>query len=183
MLDLSKYVQQPFSEGRQKHKKQELELECTCTPSKKQRNIVLLCTTLKWAWANRVKSAMVGSGSAQWWHYSVGESVEIISCVIWPAAIRSQLSALLWSHQSGHPAYHTNPLSANNFYNFEQKSQFWSSLPKDFGRFSYSHRSKSAHFGKNISVTFSMTIWKVAECWPEIELREAWTTFWAWDMV
>ena len=80
---------------------------------------------------------MVGSGSAQWWHYSVGESVEIISCVIWPAAIRSQLSALLWSHQSGHPAYHTNPLSANNFYNFEQKSQFWSSLPREFGRFSY----------------------------------------------
>ena len=54
---------------------------------------------------------MVSSWSAQWWHYSVGESVEIISCVIWPAAIRSQLSALLWSHQSGHPAYHTSPLS------------------------------------------------------------------------
>ena len=26
------------------------------------------------------------------------------------------------------------------------------------------HRSKSAHFGKNISGTFSMTLWKLDEC-------------------
>ena len=41
------------------------------------------------------------------------------------------------------------------------------------------HCSKSAHFGKNISVTFSMTIWKLADCWPDMELRGARTTLWA----
>ena len=45
------------------------------------------------------------------------------------------------------------------------------------------HRSKSAHFGKNISVTFSMTIWKLAECWPKRGPREAWTTLWAWELL
>ena len=45
-----------------------------------------------------------------------------------------------------------------------------------------SHCSKSAHFGKNISVTFSMTIWKLAadRKWSWEERGPLWGLVWLW---